>query len=135
MPPKIIDEFTNLNISPTQKYQLRHRRDGKCMHCASPISENNKSYCESHRLKNNDRMNSRNKNDHQKYSARYKLANAINLGRIKRRKCMIRGCKLLGEGHHTDYSKPFLVKWLCKKHHLAAHGKTLRIKRPTHTLV
>lgn len=36
-------------------------------------------------------------------------------------------CEKCGEnevhGHHSDYSKPLEVRWLCKKHHLAEHGK------------
>lgn len=32
------------------------------------------------------------------------------------------------EAHHPDYSKPFEVVWLCRKHHLEEHGKVQRIK-------
>jgi hypothetical protein len=27
------------------------------------------------------------------------------------------------EAHHNDYRNPLDVTWLCKKHHLLAHGK------------
>jgi len=27
------------------------------------------------------------------------------------------------QAHHEDYSKPLEVIWLCRKHHLALHGK------------
>jgi len=25
------------------------------------------------------------------------------------------------EAHHSDYSRPLLISWLCRKHHLAVH--------------
>ena len=49
--------------------------------------------------------------------------NAIRYGRMVRPA----GCSICGyekiEAHHSDYSKPLDVVWLCRKHHLAEHGK------------
>lgn len=48
--------------------------------------------------------------------------NAIRDGKLFKTPCQICG-DLEVEGHHPDYSKPLDVTWLCKVHHLAAHGK------------
>lgn len=57
-------------------------------------------------------------------AARIKFNNAIRDGKIKRLPCII--CQSPNsQGHHTDYSKPFEVIWLCRKHHERLHHKTL----------
>jgi hypothetical protein len=38
MPRKIIDEFSDLPVSPQRKTQLRNRRDGKCRTYGQPLS-------------------------------------------------------------------------------------------------
>jgi hypothetical protein len=48
------------------------------------------------------------------------LNNSITSSKIKRKPCEICG-KLKTDGHHSDYSKPLEVKWLCHKHHIALH--------------
>jgi len=48
---------------------------------------------------------------------------AIRRGKLIRQPCVKCG-NPKSEGHHTDYSKPFLVTWLCRPHHMEAHGKT-----------
>jgi hypothetical protein len=65
-----------------------------------------------------------------KNSARVKVHVAKMLGKIKMLPCEICG-ELLVEAHHTDYSKPLDVKWLCIKHHRILHRKekTQGIKR------
>ena len=40
---------------------------------------------------------------------------------IKKQPCLI--CGDYAEAHHPDYTNPFNVVWLCRKHHLATHGK------------
>jgi len=38
------------------------------------------------------------------------------------------GCEICGskaQAHHHDYNKPLDVKWLCFKHHLEVHGKSI----------
>ena|SRR3990167_1940584 len=39
------------------------------------------------------------------------------------KKCSIKGCNVPGERHHPNYNKPAKIVWLCRKHHLAIHGK------------
>lgn len=44
---------------------------------------------------------------------------AVRNGQLIRKPCRV--CKAEKvEAHHTDYSKPFRVVWLCKKHHIQA---------------
>lgn len=55
-----------------------------------------------------------------------KKANARAYAHVYRDRGVIRveGCKVCGEKaqmHHTDYSKPLQVTWLCRKHHLELH--------------
>ena len=38
--------------------------------------------------------------------------------------CSIKWCDEKAERHHPDYKKPEEIIWLCRKHHLAIHGKT-----------
>ena len=56
------------------------------------------------------------------YKANQTVANAIRDGRLKRKPCEVCECKKV-EAHHEDYSEPFIVEWLCRKHHLSKHGK------------
>jgi len=53
---------------------------------------------------------------------------ALRAGKIKRQPCEVCGGK--AEGHHTDYSKPLDVKWLCRTHHRAAHRKHVINSKP-----
>ena len=62
------------------------------------------------------------------YKTREKqLARSILRQSIKDKR-MIKGvCLFCGdpktEGHHTDYTKPLEVIWLCRKHHVELHMK------------
>lgn len=66
------------------------------------------------------RMRARNP---EKYKARQKVSNSIRNGSIKKGKCEMCGDPNT-EAHHTDYSKPLEVMWLCRKHHMEIEGKT-----------
>ena len=57
--------------------------------------------------------------------ARNLVDKAVSQGKIKRLPCEVCGNPKT-EAHHEDYSKPFDVHWLCKKHHDEIHGKTKR---------
>ena len=49
----------------------------------------------------------------------------LRRGTLKRGLCSVCGNPNT-QPHHGDYSKPLDVVWLCVKHHLQAHGKTMR---------
>ena len=50
------------------------------------------------------------------------VSDALRDGRIEKSPCAV--CdETYVQAHHEDYSKPLDVVWLCRKHHLAIHGK------------
>lgn len=59
-----------------------------------------------------------------KEKARQTLRNAVAAGKIKRLPCEKCG-KVKTHAHHTDYSKPLKVHWLCVDHHYEQHRKYL----------
>jgi hypothetical protein len=54
--------------------------------------------------------------------ARLLLKIAIRSGKLVPQPCEICGNQKT-DGHHTDYSKPLDVQWLCRKHHALVHRK------------
>jgi len=46
---------------------------------------------------------------------------AIRQGKLVRGPCSVCGVTEGVDGHHTDYTKPLDVVWLCKPHHREAH--------------
>ena len=57
---------------------------------------------------------------HFKMIVRSKLRRAVATGRMTRLPCIICGAAK-SEGHHHDYSKPYDVQWLCRRHHVEIH--------------
>jgi hypothetical protein len=54
-----------------------------------------------------------------KLRAKLKARRAVKRGQIKKQSCEV--CDDPNtERHHDDYSKPYEVRWLCKKHHVEA---------------
>ena len=51
--------------------------------------------------------------------------NAVRNGELKKKPCKICGKKEV-EGHHTDYSKPLKVIWVCRLHHAYLHRQARR---------
>lgn len=68
-----------------------------------------------------------------KVAAHRTLNNAIAAGKISRQPCARCGIELGVEGHHEDYTKPFEVIWLCKKHHGERHREINEEKRKCET--
>lgn len=61
--------------------------------------------------------------NHEKYYARTKVGNALRDGRLVKQPCIKCG-SLDVQAHHTDYSQPLNVVWLCIKHHFDEHKLT-----------
>lgn len=55
-----------------------------------------------------------------KANARSYLSVYVRRGKVKRKPCDICG-DAHSEAHHSDYSRPLDVQWLCRKHHLQLH--------------
>ena len=55
-------------------------------------------------------------------AARQAVSNALRDGKLSRGACAVCGVSQT-EAHHMDYGRPLDVIWLCRKHHLEAHGK------------
>jgi hypothetical protein len=55
-----------------------------------------------------------------KHTTRKLVHNAVRRGELKRQKCW---CGAEGQAHHEDYTKPYQIMWLCRKHHAELHRK------------
>lgn len=63
----------------------------------------------------------------QKTAVRLVTNRAISRGEIMKLPCEICGDDK-SQVHHVNYDDPYAVTWLCKNHHLEAHGKSARDK-------
>ncbi len=59
--------------------------------------------------------------------------NALRYGHVKRKPCEKCG-DVNSQGHHQDYKKPLSVQWLCRKHHMEAHGRKATVEKPIRIL-
>ncbi len=55
-----------------------------------------------------------------KYAAHKKLRYAVRKGEVSKKPCEVCGTKKNIYAPHDDYSRPLDVRWLCRKHHMAA---------------
>lgn len=62
----------------------------------------------------------------EKFAARTKLRYAVKTGKVIKLPCEMCG-DIKSQGHHSDYSKPLDVQWLCDLHHKHVEGK-LKLK-------
>lgn len=53
---------------------------------------------------------------------RARVRNAVRAGKLTKCPCEICGAMEV-EAHHDDYSKPLVVRWLCRVHHNEMHLK------------
>jgi hypothetical protein len=103
---------------------------GKCKECAKKdvrlnYIKNRERYIEFYREREKTAKRKLQKKQHRlnyrlKYPGRARannlINNAIKYGHIKRMPCEKCG-NLKSQAHHSDYRKPFQIKWLCLKHH------------------
>ena len=62
------------------------------------------------------------KRNPKKYACHLAAQNALRLGIIKRMPCEVCGAEK-ADMHHEDYSRPFDVRFLCRRHHKQLHSK------------
>jgi hypothetical protein len=60
-----------------------------------------------------------------KHVARWTMSNAIKSGKLVRQPCEVCG-NPRSHGHHDDYMKPLVVRWLCRTHHAEHHAQIKR---------
>ena len=84
--------------------------------------ESRKRYMEVWLKNNHDKVLANRRKHRIKWRARWMFKYYVKTGKIKRMPCEFCG-NPKSQGHHTDYSKPTQVIWLCRKHHSAAHRK------------
>lgn len=56
-----------------------------------------------------------------KHEARWAARRAVAAGGLVRKPC--EQCGAQAQAHHDDYARPLDVRWLCRKHHNAAHHR------------
>jgi len=57
-----------------------------------------------------------------RYLAHLTVQNAMRLGVIERKPCEVCGDPKT-DAHHDDYDRPYVVRFLCRRHHKAHHAK------------
>lgn len=62
----------------------------------------------------------------EKHACRQQFQSAIRAGVITRGCCEICGAQE-AHGHHEDYSQPFVVRWLCQRHHNELHAGKIQL--------
>ena len=122
------------------KYQLVYRRDGRQKECTRRYRRTLKGMATTWRINQRPERqeylriySARQRAVHRdRVKARRILNHAIRDGKIARLPCGVCG-GLKTEAHHSDYSKPLDVRWLCENHHTelhrreyaVAHGQTI----------
>lgn len=69
-----------------------------------------------------DRQRGHRSYDAAKKRARRKVHTALLNGTLERQPCDVCGDQNVN-AHHDDYSKPLVVRWLCRRHHGVIHQR------------
>lgn len=56
------------------------------------------------------------------YKAQTAVGNALRDGKLRRLPCAMCGTTTNVHAHHSDYTKPLMVRWLCAKCHRRLHA-------------
>ncbi len=77
------------------------------------------------------RLSGRTKKHYEKSRSLYpekRIAGYMAYSNFKNAKiCSIERCQEEGQRHHSDYSKPLDIVWLCREHHTEEHNKIRRL--------
>jgi nucleoside 2-deoxyribosyltransferase len=106
-------------ISCYQKYYDLHQ--GEKINSARENRDTN-----INRVRKNDRERSRETRKTQEHKCRMRTLAAIKSQQITRQPCEECGA-LIVEAHHSDYTKPFEIQWLCHTHHMELHKNKRRV--------
>lgn len=109
-------EYYQANKKQIKSYARKYLRQWRKKGNVSP-SDSNENVATRNRKYVNNPVNKA------KVKARQKLNDAVGSGSMEVQICSIANCKIIGEAHHEDYSKPLEVIWLCKLHHEDHHHK------------
>ena len=111
----------------TKYYKNRSNQDGleyRCKECAHERDLERSAYLTKYRKEHRGILSRQFRNwieEHRdQFRSNQKLVEAIKAGKIKRGDCTKCG-KEDAEGHHSDYSRPLEVIWLCRPHHGDLH--------------
>jgi len=109
------------------------RRKDECSSCRGNIEANRvasgQKFCkECQRIYQNAYRKKKNyltigKNTKAKHYARTYANTYLRRGKLKKMPCEVCGDTEV-EMHHSDYSKPLEVRWLCRNHHMEDHKKS-----------
>ena len=134
---KIEKEETEFHVqwrnNRNRYYPCRHCRECDKKLCAEYYKNNREKLIKktAEWVKNNPERDKENRknyfdNNRQKIYARGEVAYRLRLGEIvKPKNC--ENCEIEKKlsAHHTDYSKPLDIQWLCKECHLEKHRRLL----------
>jgi len=108
-------EYRRKNVSRKLEIERKSRQ-------RPDVKARRKKYTREYLIKNRERIRERRAKDKEKNRSRSKMRDAIKSGKLVRLPCEVCG-DINSQGHHTDYSKPLDVKWLCRTHHMMEHRK------------
>lgn len=113
---------TGLKRTPEQRFAIASRQNSGANNprYKNGISKNHYHWKKLQRQRYPERVN-----------ARQAVHRAVKSGKLKRIPCQHPGCtEPTTFAHHTDYSKPLDVTWLCRPHH--AEADKHRLNFPSH---
>jgi len=103
-----------------RKNAVVKRKQWRDNHNTKEFKESRREYNKLWRKNNHDKVKEYRAKYLEKMRARDKFKYAIKTGKIIRQPCQECG-NVKSEGHHTDYTKPLEVIWLCRNHHRKSH--------------
>jgi len=102
-----------------------------CSKCKKPLEEtrvNKQRYCKKCHATNMRLVRPKHRDlkpeAKKKATARCYANEYLRRGKLEKQPCQVCGSED-SQKHHEDYSKPLDVVWLCRKHHLELHRKSV----------